>query len=130
MNSGPTITLLRILFVAFTAFLGSEIGASFWDGPRTGACGGIAFGLFVVLEELHTLADSQDVAKREKGRLALSRLQEMQRNPAINLTIHERTIDAFAAVDSKLVQLAKIMNARLLSNDGNLCSIARLQNII
>ena len=251
MNSGPTITLLRILFVAFTAFLGSEIGASFWNESRIGAFGGIAFGLIVVLadrllkgfslrmfssatfglllgfiasrlllasgvlyktspdsqwlislvvyatlgyigmmlamrsnrdefaliipyirfreqsasdapvlvdsniiidgrlpeiiatgflprsliiprfvlEELQTLADSHDVAKREKGRLALSRLQEMQRDPAINLTIHERTIDAFAAVDSKLVQLAKILNARLLSNDGNLCSIARLQNI-
>jgi uncharacterized protein YacL len=82
-----------------------------------------------ILEELQTLADSHDPARREKGRLALSRLQELQRDPALTVTIHEVPVDPFAAVDSKLIQLAKILSARLLSNDGNLCSIARLQGI-
>lgn len=82
-----------------------------------------------VLEELQTLADSQDPNKRERGRLALSRLQEMQNNPEFNVTITGTTLDAFAAVDSKLVQLAKITNTRLLTNDSNLCSIARMQGI-
>ena len=82
-----------------------------------------------ILEELQTLADSHDPARREKGRLALSRLQELQRDPALTVTIHEVPVDPFAAVDSKLVQLAKILSARLLTNDGNLCSIARLQGV-
>ena len=51
MTSGPTITLLRILFVAFTGFLGSEIAHSFWDASRLGTFGGIAFGLSVVLAD-------------------------------------------------------------------------------
>ena len=82
-----------------------------------------------VLEELQTLADSQDATKRERGKLALSRLQEMQNNPEFNVTITGSTLDPFAAVDSKLVQLAKMTNTRLLTNDSNLCSIARMQGI-
>lgn len=237
--------------MAFTAFLGTEIGASIWDRPKLGTCGGIAFGLSVVLidrllkgfslrmfssatfglllgfiasrlllesgllyrtpldvqwlisltvyatfgyigmmlamrsnrddfaliipyirfretgasdspvlvdsnviidgrlaelvatgfvsrtlivprfilEELQLLADSHEPARREKGRLALARLQELQRDPALSISIHEVALDAFGAVDSKLVQLAKMLSARVLSNDGNLCSIARLQGI-
>jgi uncharacterized protein YacL len=82
-----------------------------------------------ILDELQMLADSHDPAKREKGRLALSRLQEMQRNPALTVTIHDGALDPFSAVDAKLVQLAKITNARIVTNDGNLCSIARLQGV-
>ncbi len=82
-----------------------------------------------ILEELQTLADSQDLIKRDKGRAALARMEQMQSNPALQLTITESGLDPFAATDSKLVQLAKMMNARLLSNDGNLCSIARMQGV-
>ncbi len=82
-----------------------------------------------ILEELQTLADSQDLIKRDKGRAALARLEQMQNNPALQVTITESGLDPFAATDSKLVQLAKMMNARLLSNDGNLCSIARMQGV-
>ena len=251
MNNGPTIHLLRVLFVAFTAYLGTQIGIYYWDSPQFGACAGVAFGLAIVLadrllkglslrmfssatfglllgfiasrlflasgllwqtpyrdqwlislaiystfrymgmmlamrgnrdefaliipfirfreqdqpdppvlvdsniiidgrlpdlaatgfignafivprfvlEELQTLADSHDSAKREKGRMALGRLQEMQKATTYSLTIHESELDPFAAVDSKLVQLAKITGARILSNDGNLASIAKLQGI-
>ncbi len=51
MNNGPTINLLRVLFVAFTAYLGSQIGDYIWDSPRLGICGGIAFGLTIVLAD-------------------------------------------------------------------------------
>lgn len=252
MNPNRTVNLLQILFVAFTSYLGFLIGDSFWEFPRVGTYGGVAFGLLIVLadrllqgmslrmfssatfglfigflasrlllasgllrmtqentqwlislsvyatfsyigmmlamrsnrdefaliipyirfrdqhapeqpvlvdsniiidgrlpdlaatgflsstfivprfvlEELQTLADSHDPAKREKGRLALSRLQEMQSNSALQVSIHESTLEAFSAVDSKLVQLAKILDTRLLSNDGNLCAIARLQGVV
>ena len=51
MNSGPTITLLRALFIVFTGFLGSEIGNSIWGLPKLGICVGVAFGLSVVLAD-------------------------------------------------------------------------------
>ncbi len=95
---------------------------------------GFLSGSFVVprfiLEELQLLADSNDVIKRDKGRSALARLSEMQKDPTLTLTVTESALDPFAAVDSKLVQLAKMMNARLLTNDANLCSIARMQGVI
>jgi uncharacterized protein YacL len=47
----------------------------------------------------------------------------------LSVTIHEVAMEAFGAVDTKLIQLAKILSASVLSNDGNLCSIARLQGI-
>jgi uncharacterized protein YacL len=82
-----------------------------------------------VLEELQTLADSHDPLKRERGRTALNRLQEMQLDPGFSVTITGTALDPFAAVDSKLVQLAKMTNSRLLTNDSNLCSIARMQGV-
>src|SRR5262245_125640 len=54
MNSGPTINLLRVLFVTFAAYLGNEVGAAFSDSNWArfyGVCGGIAFGLAVVLAD-------------------------------------------------------------------------------
>ena len=78
---------------------------------------------------VNLFAEDIQVSKAEKGRLALSRLQDLQRDASLNVTIHEVPMDPFAAVDSKLIQLAKMLNARVLTNDGNLCSIARLQGV-
>ena len=81
-----------------------------------------------VLEELQRLADSADPLKRERGRGALDRLQEMQSNPALSVTIHETGSGADqGSVDTRLAKLAKLLDARLLTNDANLCSIARLE---
>ena len=51
MNNAPTVQLLRVLFVSFTAYLGNQIGHHFWGNSRLGICGGIAFGLAVVLAD-------------------------------------------------------------------------------
>lgn len=83
-----------------------------------------------VLEELQRLADSADPLKRERGKLALDRLQEMQRNPALRVSVHETDIeDSTTPTDTRLVQLAKLLDARLLTNDSNLCALARLQGV-
>jgi len=83
-----------------------------------------------ILRELQMLADSHEQMKREKGRLALDRLQTMQRNPSLTVSIHETALDEKVDVDNRLVHLAKILSARLLTNDSNLCSIARLQGVV
>jgi uncharacterized protein YacL len=83
-----------------------------------------------VLEELQRLADSSDPLKRERGRVALERLQEMQRNPALSVTIHETDSGTDSgSVDTRLAKLAKLLDARLLTNDAHLCSIARLEGV-
>ncbi len=80
-----------------------------------------------VLLELQRLADSSEAARRERGRRALERLQEMQADPNLSIVIHEGDAENETSIDSKLVLLSKVLQARLLTNDSNLCAIARLQ---
>ncbi len=82
-----------------------------------------------ILEELQRLADSGDPLKRERGRRALAQLQEMQHNPTLQITVHETDSADNTPADARLVQLARLLDARLLTNDGNLCAIARLQGV-
>jgi len=83
-----------------------------------------------VLDELQLLADSGDSQRRERGRRALTLLEEMRQRDAASVSIHESSLDGETKVDAKLVQLAQLLGARLLTNDSNLCKIARLQNVI
>src|ERR1700736_6296627 len=83
-----------------------------------------------VLDELQTLADSRDPTKRERGRRGLEILNELQRARDIELTIHESSSDdRETAVDARLVHTAKLLQARLLTNDNALCQVARLQQV-
>jgi uncharacterized protein YacL len=84
-----------------------------------------------VLGELQTLADSRDPIKRERGRRGLDILNQLQRSDDVDLTIHESTIDTddSGGVDARLVRAAKILQARLLTNDNALCQVARLQQV-
>jgi uncharacterized protein YacL len=83
-----------------------------------------------VLGELQTLADSRDPIKRERGRRGLEILNQLQRSREIELTIHDTTGDeADVTTDARLVRTAKLLRARLLTNDTALCQVARLQQI-
>jgi uncharacterized protein YacL len=83
-----------------------------------------------VLGELQTLADSHDPIKRERGRRGLEILNQLQRSREVELTIHDTTDDdADLAIDARLVRTAKLLQARLLTNDTALCQVARLQQV-
>ncbi|MEI8342320.1 MAG: PIN domain-containing protein, partial [Verrucomicrobiota bacterium] len=82
-----------------------------------------------VIEELQRLGDSAEPLKRERGRRGLENLAALQKTPQLSLTIHEAEPDLDVPVDTKLVQLAKLIQSRLLTNDANLCKIARLQGV-
>jgi uncharacterized protein YacL len=84
-----------------------------------------------VLDELQTLADSRDAAKRERGRRGLEILNSLQRSPEVDLTIHETSAaeNVDPGVDARLVRTAKMLQARLLTNDQALCQVARLQSV-
>src|SRR5436305_6932476 len=81
-----------------------------------------------VLDELQTLADSRDAVKRERGRRGLEILNQLQRSKEIELTIHESE-SSEGSVDDRLVRVAKVLQARLLTNDNSLCQVARLQQV-
>ncbi len=82
-----------------------------------------------VLGELQTLADSRDPAKRERGRRGLEILNQLQQSREIELTIHDTSGDSDLDTDARLVRVAKVLQARLLTNDGALCQVARLQQV-
>ncbi|MEP6937164.1 MAG: PIN domain-containing protein [Chthoniobacterales bacterium] len=82
-----------------------------------------------VLGELQTLADSRDNVKRERGRRGLEMLNQLQRSHEVELTIHESTGDADLDTDARMVRTAKLLQARLLTNDNALCQVARLQQV-
>jgi uncharacterized protein YacL len=82
-----------------------------------------------VLGELQTLADSRDAMKRERGRRGLDILNQLQKSRELDLTIHETSGDADLSTDARLVRTAKMLQARLLTNDQALCQVARLQQV-
>jgi uncharacterized protein YacL len=97
---------------------------------KTGFIGSSVIVPRFVLDELQLLADSSDAMRREKGRRALTLLEEMRQRDAATVSVHESMLEGETTVDAKLVQLAQLLGARLLTNDSNLCKIARLQNVI
>ena len=82
-----------------------------------------------ILGELQLLADSHDPTKRERGRRGLEILNQLQRAKDIELTIHESDHDTELGTDDRLVRAAKVLKARLLTNDHALAQIARLQQV-
>src|SRR5689334_21768199 len=83
-----------------------------------------------ILDELQLLADSRDPTRRERGRRGLEILNQLQKNRDMELTIHETTgEDVDLATDARLVHAAKLLKARLLTNDHALAQIARLQQV-
>lgn len=85
-----------------------------------------------VLQELQSVADSSDKLKRNRGRRGLDMLKRMQSNSKIDLQMHEANIPELrevAKVDERLVVLAKVLGARVVTNDYNLNKIAQLQGV-
>jgi len=81
-----------------------------------------------VLSELQALADSREPMKRDRGRRGLDILNQLQNSREIELTIHESE-SGEGPVDERLVRTAKLLQARLLTNDNALGQVARLQQV-
>ncbi len=82
-----------------------------------------------VLKELQQLADSRDDLKRDKGRRGLDLLRLMQEDPRVDIRVHEDEFLEEEGVDDKLIRLARILDARLLTTDDNLTKMAILQGV-
>jgi len=82
-----------------------------------------------VLKELQQIADSEDSLKRNRGRRGLDILNKIQKSQKIDVLIHNEDFDNIREVDAKIVKLAQMLSAKVLTNDFNLNKIAELQNI-
>ncbi len=82
-----------------------------------------------VLKELQQIADSIDTLKRNRGRRGLDILNKIRKSTDIDVRIHEDDFPDIEDVDAKLVKLAKVLNAKVLTNDYNLNKVAELQDV-
>lgn len=82
-----------------------------------------------VLKELQQIADSQDSLKRNRGRRGLDILNKIQKDASLDVKIQEDDFPEIKEVDAKLVKLAKLIGAKVLTNDFNLNKVAELQGV-
>ena len=99
------------------------------DIAETGFLDGILMIPQFVLRELQLVADSADSLKRNRGRRGLDVLQRVQKIVTVNVQIVEDDFPAVREVDLKLIELAKVYEAKIITNDFNLNKVAQLQGV-
>ena len=99
------------------------------DIAETGFLDGILVIPQFVLRELQLVADSADSLKRNRGRRGLDILQRLQKIVTVNVQIVEDDFPTVREVDLKLIELAKVYEAKIITNDFNLNKVAQLQGV-
>jgi len=82
-----------------------------------------------ILKELQFIADSADGIKRQRGRRGLEVLDHLQKASQLSIVISDMDFPDIKDVDSKLIELAKYLDAKIITNDFNLNKVAQLQGI-
>ncbi len=82
-----------------------------------------------VLRELQMVADSGDSMKRNRGRRGLDILQRIQKMAHLNVQILEDDFPNVREVDMKLIELAKMYDCKIVTNDFNLNKVAQLHGV-
>ncbi len=82
-----------------------------------------------VLNELQHIADSSDPVKRTRGKRGLEVLHHIQKQVNVDVKIIDKDYPNVKEVDSKLIELAKEVGGKIITNDSNLNKVAELQGI-
>jgi len=82
-----------------------------------------------VLRELQQVADSSDSMKRNRGRRGLDVLQRVQKMTNVHVQIVETDFPEVKEVDLKLIELAKRLSGKIVTNDFNLNKVAQLRGV-
>src|SRR6202451_3072521 len=99
------------------------------DIAETGFLDGLIVIPQFVLRELQLVADSADSLKRNRGRRGLDILQRIQKMTQLNVQIFEDDFPNVPEVDMKLIELAKVYNCKIVTNDFNLNKVAQLHGV-
>ena len=99
------------------------------DMAETGFLEGALVVPEFILRELQMVADSQDASRRQRGRRGLDVLQRMQGNAQLTIQIVQNDYPAIREVDLKLIELAKDLDAKIVTNDFNLNKVAHLHSV-
>jgi len=82
-----------------------------------------------VLKELQFIADSPDPLKRNRGRRGLDILHRIQKIAGVEVIVSDVDFPHVKEVDLKLIELARSMLGRIVTNDFNLNKVAQLRGI-
>ncbi len=99
------------------------------DVCETGFIDGIMVIPQFVLRELQLVADSSESQKRARGRRGLDVLQRVQKMGNVQVQIVEDDFPQVREVDMKLIELAKLYEGKIVTNDFNLNKVAQLQGL-
>jgi uncharacterized protein YacL len=104
------------------------------DGRIVDVCeAGFLEGTFIIpqfiLHELQHIADSADSMRRTRGRRGLDMLHKIQKMSNVTVNIIDEDFPKIKEVDAKLVALARMMGAKIITNDFNLNKVAELQGV-
>ncbi len=82
-----------------------------------------------VLRELQQIADSGDTLKRNRGKRGFDVLQRLQRAPKVKVEITDVDFPDVREVDRKLIELAKAVAGKVVTNDYNLNKLAEVSGV-
>src|SRR6059036_1031560 len=82
-----------------------------------------------VLKELQLVADSGDSLKRNRGRRGLDILQRIQKMAGVEVVISDIDFPDIREVDLKLIELARSLQGKIVTNDFNLNKVAQLRGV-
>jgi uncharacterized protein YacL len=99
------------------------------DICKTGFLEGTLVVPHFVLRELQQIADSADSAKRNRGRRGLDVLEKIKSVPGVTVQIVEKDYPEVKEVDLKLIELAKELTAKIVTNDFNLNKVSQLRGV-
>jgi uncharacterized protein YacL len=99
------------------------------DICKTGFLEGTLVVPHFVLRELQQIADSADSAKRNRGRRGLDVLEKIKSVPGVAVQILEKDYPEVKEVDLKLIELAKELTAKIVTNDFNLNKVSQLRGV-
>jgi uncharacterized protein YacL len=99
------------------------------DLCQTGFLEGVLIIPNFVLNELQKIADSADSLRRNRGRRGLDLLNKIQKENHISIRIFDRDYEDLTDVDTKLLKLAREIEAKVVTNDFNLNKVAELYGV-
>jgi uncharacterized protein YacL len=82
-----------------------------------------------VLKELQYVADSADPLKRNRGRRGLDILHRIQKMAGVEVVISDLDFPQVKEVDLKLIECARSLLGRIVTNDFNLNKVAQLRGV-
>jgi uncharacterized protein YacL len=83
-----------------------------------------------VLDELQAKAASGSDPNRQRAQRGLDRLEEMQKAPDIQISIHDNAITHESdTLHARLIETTRLLGARLMTVDENVAKVAKIQGL-